>query len=124
MSICGEKESGTGFWSVEGMKTYMESELEAKINIRGVENRCNLRKSSLQDRISNTRKGSRVKIPPKSGTFERTFTIEYNEFADYIKNLDARLMPLTLQEFLNLAFSLAEELKIPHTFYNAKGMAD
>jgi transposase len=124
MATFKKKKSGRGSWRVEDMKKAMESVLVAKMSVREAADRFNLPKSSLQDRISKIRKGSEVHVPPKLGRFERTFTVEYEEeLANHIKSLDDRLMPLTRQEFLKLAFSLAEELKVPHRFNKEKGVA-
>jgi hypothetical protein len=42
--------------------------------------------------------------------------------ANRIKSFDDRFNASTRQEFLKLAFSLAEELEIPHRFNEEKGM--
>jgi hypothetical protein len=79
-----KKKSGKGSWSAESKKTAIESALAAEIIVRKPASRCNLRKSSLQDRISNITKGREVQIPPKLGTFERKFAIKYDELANHI----------------------------------------
>jgi transposase len=71
----------------------MRSLLAANISVKEAANRFNLSKGSLQDRISKTRKGSEVQIPPKSGTFEQ------HSLAVHISNLGRKLMSLTRQEF-------------------------
>jgi hypothetical protein len=64
-------------------------------------------------------------MPPELRRFERTFTVEYKEeLANYIRNLDGRLMPVTREESLKLAFVLAEQVKIPYRFNKENGMAE
>jgi DNA-binding transcriptional regulator LsrR (DeoR family) len=56
------KIKGRGSWSVEDMKKAKYLVLDAGMSDRKVADRVNLPKSSLQDKISETRKGSQVQV--------------------------------------------------------------
>ncbi|KAF2904925.1 hypothetical protein ILUMI_01250, partial [Ignelater luminosus] len=58
------------------------------------------------------------------GRFRKTFTAEYeNVLAEHVKDLANRLMPLNKQEFLSIAFQLAEKLNVPHQFTKSQKSA-
>ncbi|KOC61343.1 hypothetical protein WH47_06020 [Habropoda laboriosa] len=51
------------------------------------------------------------------GRFKKTFTGEFeSQLVCYMKDQDAKFMPLSKTEFLKLAYDLAEHLKLPHQF--------
>jgi hypothetical protein len=90
------------------MQTAVVSALAAKVSRREATSLFNLPKIPLQDqdRVSKIRRGREVHIPPKLGTFERIFTVEYEELTNHINIFDARLMSLSCQEILKLEFNL------------------
>jgi hypothetical protein len=108
----------------ELLKKAMESVLLAKMSVTEDAGQFKLPRTSLLDRISKIRKGSRVQILPKLGRYEETFTVNYEEeLGNHIKDSDDRLMPLPHHKCPKIAFSLVEELNTPHKFSKVKGMA-
>ncbi|KOC63734.1 hypothetical protein WH47_02273 [Habropoda laboriosa] len=58
------------------------------------------------------------------GRFKKTFTGEFeSQLVCYMKDQDAKFMPLSKTEFLKLAYDLAEHLKLPHQFNKQKKTA-
>ncbi|PNF34376.1 hypothetical protein B7P43_G14947, partial [Cryptotermes secundus] len=76
-------------------------------------------RSTLGDHLREIRLGNLVDLTPRMSIFKKTFDDEMeNQLVSYMKELDSKFMPLSKKEFLQLAFALAEHLKIPHEFRN------
>lgn len=115
---------GRGEWSVEDMKLAVQDVLENKISVRASAERHNVPRNTLQRKIRSVETESQVEMKPQLGRFKPTFDNLYeNELVKHMKELDARLMPLSRNEFLKLAYDLAESLKLPHRFNREKRMA-
>ncbi|KAJ4437385.1 hypothetical protein ANN_17529, partial [Periplaneta americana] len=84
----------------------------------------NIPKRALIDRVSAVKRGKEITFTPALGRFKPTFNAEFEGvLLNHVKDLSHRLLPLTRKEFLNLAFQLAEALKIPHQFNRDKKTA-
>ena len=106
------------------MKQAIQSVIENKYSLRKAAERYEVPKSTLHDRIKALNSGQEINLVPKLGRFENTFSEDYlEELYNHVKDLDNRLMPLTKQEFLKLAFEFAERLNLPHRFNKEKKIA-
>ncbi|KAJ4436447.1 hypothetical protein ANN_19080 [Periplaneta americana] len=106
------------------MNQAVENVLTGQISIRKAAEIYNIPKSRLIDRVSAVKKGKEITFTPPLGRFKPTFNAEFEGVLfNHVKDLSDGLLPLTRKEFLNLAFQLAEALKIPHQFNRDKKTA-
>lgn len=120
----GERKKKKGTWDPANMHKAVEKVLSNKMSARQAADRYQVPRSTLNDRISAIKNNKEMSIKPVMGRFHNTFSPEHEEvLAEHVKDLANRLMPLNKQEFLRLAFQLAEKLKIPHQFNKEKRSA-
>ncbi|KAJ4432925.1 hypothetical protein ANN_15182 [Periplaneta americana] len=106
-----------GKWHPDSMKQAVENVLTGQLSIRKAAEIYNIPKNTLIDRVSAIKGGKEITFTPALGRFKPTFIAEFEGvLLNHVKDLSDRLLPLTRKEFLNLAFQLAEALKIPHHF--------
>lgn len=70
---------------------------------------CAIPRTTLNDTVKAIKNNKEMSIEPLMDHFHKTFTPKHEE------DLANRLMPLSRQEFLRLAFQLAEKLKSSST---------
>lgn len=115
---------GRGEWSEEGMKQAVKNVLESRMTERAAAEHFKIPRTTLQRRIKSVMEGKQTNMKPAMGFYKTTFEEEYEQIlVGHMKDLDLRLLPLAKTEFLKLAFSLAESLKLPHRFNKATKMA-
>ncbi|KAJ4437862.1 hypothetical protein ANN_13801, partial [Periplaneta americana] len=106
------------------MKQAVEKVLRGQLSIRKAAEIYNIPQSTLIIHISAVKRGKEITFTPALGRFKPTFNAEFEGvLLDHVKDLSDRLLPFTRKEFLNLAFQLAEALKIPHKFNRDKKTA-
>ncbi|KAJ4427599.1 hypothetical protein ANN_25247 [Periplaneta americana] len=113
-----------GKWHPDSMKQAVENMLTGQLSIRKAAEMYKIPKSTLIDRVSAVKRGKEITFTPALGRFKPMFNAEFEGvLLDHVKDLSDRLLPLTRKEFLNLAFQLAETLKIPDQFNRDKKTA-
>ncbi|KAJ4448677.1 hypothetical protein ANN_00067 [Periplaneta americana] len=113
-----------GKWHPDSMKQTVEKVLTGRLSIRKAAEIYNIPKSTLIYRVSAVKRGKEITFTPALGRFKPTFNAEFEGFLlGHVKDLSNRLLPLRRKKFLNLAFQLAEALKIPHQFNHDKKTA-
>lgn len=118
------KTSERGKWDENKMKEAVKCVMEGKLSVRQAADRYDVSRSSLHDRLKALKSGTEIAFQLKLGRFESTSSENLSlKLYEHVKELDSRLMPLTRNEFLKLAFDLAESLKLSHRFNKEKGMA-
>ena len=118
------RSSSRGNWTADNMLTATKLVLQEKYSLRQAALITGIPRTTLQDKIRNIKQAKEVQMTPQLGRFQCTFPVIYEkELVDYVLLLDKRLMPLSRNEFLKLAFDLAEKLKIPHRFNKVKKQA-
>lgn len=116
--------SERGKWDENKMKEAVKCVMEGKLSVRQAADRYDVPRSSLHDRMKALKSGTDIAFQPKLGRVESIFSENLSlKVYEHVKELDNRLMPLTRNEFLKLAFDLAEILKLSHRFNKEKGMA-
>lgn len=114
-------------WCVENMSIAISKVMNNTMSIREASRRFQVPKSTLADKLKLLKSGKEISAYhglDNKGRFQRTFNNEQEEELHmYVKKLDNELMPLNKDEFLRLAFQLAEKLKIKHRFNKEKKMA-
>ncbi|CAH1987730.1 unnamed protein product [Acanthoscelides obtectus] len=120
----GQTTQKKGTWDPANMHKAVEKVLNHKISARQAAERYQVPRSTLNDRVKAIKSNKEMSIEPVMGRFHNTFAPEHEEIlASHVKDLANRLMPLNRQEFLRLAFQLAEKLKLPHQFNKEKQSA-
>lgn len=115
---------GRGEWCAEDMKSAIQDIIEKEISVRVAAEKYNVPRTTLRRKIRILGTQPEVEMKPQLGNFKPTFKEEYeNQLVKHMKDLDARLMPLSRSEFLKLSFDLAGSLKLPHRFNTEKKMA-
>lgn len=118
------KTSERGKWDENKMKEAVKCVMEGKLSVRQAADRYDVSRSSLHDRLKALKSGTEIAFQLKLDRFESTSSENLSlKLYEHVKELDNRLMPLTRNEFLKLAFDLAESLKLSHRFNKEKGMA-
>lgn len=113
-----------GKWHPDSMKQAVEKVLTGQLANRKAAEIYNIPQSTLIDHISAVKRGKEITFTHALGRFKPTFNAEFEGvLLDHVKDISDRLLPLTRKEFLNLAFQLAEALKIPHKFNRDKKTA-
>jgi len=110
-------------WDESNMKQAIEQVLLNKLTIRQASERFAVPKSTLGDRIKSLSQGQEIEVKPELGSLQlkRTFTDDQEQILyDHVKSLDSQLMPLSKDEFLNLAYQFAKALKIKTRFNEDK----
>lgn len=119
-----EEKKKKGKWDQKSLQTAIDKILSKELSLGVASLRYNIPKSTLHDKVSALKRGEEVTLQPKIGRFTNTFSPEYEQvLVNHVKDLSNRCMPLAKKEFLQLAFDLAESLKIPHRFNKDKGIA-
>lgn len=117
----GETKKKKGDWDPASMHKAVQKVLSNEISARRAAELYQVPRTTLNDRISAIKNSKEVSIKPVMGRFHKIFSSEHEEIlAEHVKDLANRLMPLNKQEFLRLAFQLAEKLKLPHQFNKEK----
>ncbi|KAJ4442190.1 hypothetical protein ANN_12056 [Periplaneta americana] len=110
-----------GKWHPDSMKQAVENVLTGQRSIRKAAEIYNIPKNTSIDRVSAVKRGKEITFTPALDRFKPTFNAEFEGILlNHVKDLSDRLLPLTREEFLNVAFQLAEALKIPHQFSMTK----
>jgi hypothetical protein len=98
-------------------KLAMDKVRNREMSVKEAADTFSVPRSSLGDRLTNLKEVEMVKMIPELGWFRKTFTDELEEkLVSHTKDLDSQLMPLDREEFCILAYTLTENLKIPHRF--------
>lgn len=119
-----EETKKKGKWDQQSLKTAMDKILSKEMSLREASSRYNVPKSTLHDKITALNGGDEVTLQPKLGRFTKTFSPEYEQvLLGHIKDMSNRCLPLMKNEFLKLAYDLAEAMKIPHRFNTEKKTA-
>ncbi|KAJ4425494.1 hypothetical protein ANN_28112 [Periplaneta americana] len=110
-----------GKWHPDSMKQAVGNVLTGQRSIRKAAEIDNIPKNTSIDRVSAVKRGKEITFTPALDHFKPTFNAEFEGvLLNHVKDLSDRLLPLTRKAFLNLAFQLAEALKIPHQFNMTK----
>lgn len=111
------RRTNSGKWDENKIKEAVKCVVEGNLSVRQAADRYDVPRSSLHDRLKCLKSGKETDFQPKLGRFVPTFSGNFSkQLYEHVKELDNRLMPLSRNEFLKLAFDLAEALKIPHRF--------
>ena len=113
-----------GKWTEESMRVAVNEVISGKMTARQAAESLHVPRSTLGDRLRLIRAGASVDLTPQMGRFKKTFDDDMEkQLVLYMKDLDNKFMPLSRKEFLNLAFALAEHLKVSHQFNKEKKTA-
>lgn len=119
-----EEKKKKGSWEPQSLQTAIDKVMSKKLSVRQAAMQYNIPKSTIHDRIKALNRGEEVSMKPKLGRFTSAFSAEYElVLKDHIKDLSNRCMPFMKNEFLKLAYDIAEFMKIPHRFNIEKGCA-
>lgn len=111
-----DRKTNRGNWSTQDMLKAIEKVMGGMPIWEAVE-RFSVSRSTLHERSKAIREGKEINAVPKLGRFTTIFPKEYEiQLLNYAIELDDLCMPLTKDEFKQLSYNLAVELKIPHTF--------
>ena len=112
-----ERSTSRGKWNADSMVLATKLVLQEKKSIREAALLTNIPRTTLQDKIRDIKLGKEIETTPQLGRFKCTFpeTLE-TKLAEYVLILENRLMPLTREEFLKLAFDLAKKLNLANSF--------
>lgn len=114
-------------WSEESMRGAIQEVLSNNMGYKRAAQAYNVPQSTLEDRVKKARLNN---LSPSEaatkglGRYKTVFSEQQEkELVKYILELEERLFGITLKELRELAYELAEQNKIPHTFNRQKKLA-